>query len=115
MHKWLAVFLLVLLPLQLTWAAASLYCQHESDVASEHFGHHEHEHKAVDKDPAPDPAKTGGSDPDCAACHWCNFVSTATATLPFVFETGILSTAYQPALSPPPIERIERPQWLGFA
>lgn len=112
MSKWLAVFLLLLLPLQITWAAANAYCHHESDVASEHFGHHDHEHKAVD---TKDPVKTDGGDSGCTACHWCSFVSTPTATLPSVFETGILNVAYLPTLPPPPIERIERPQWLGFA
>ncbi|MDR0701548.1 MAG: hypothetical protein LBF61_03915 [Azoarcus sp.] len=46
MHRWLALFLLVFLPFQAAWAAASVYCQHERGEAARHFGHHEHRHAA---------------------------------------------------------------------
>ncbi len=45
MRRWLAIFLLVFIPLQFTWAAASAYSQHENWDAANHFGHHAHEHK----------------------------------------------------------------------
>jgi len=70
MRKWLAIVLLVFLPLQFSWAAVASYCQHETGAAAKHFGHHAHQHKAADgQDASPDPAKTLGGDPDCASCH----------------------------------------------
>ena len=70
MRKWLAILLLVFMPLQLSWAAAASYCQHETGTSAKHFGHHDHQHKIADgKDASSDPAKTIGGDPDCASCH----------------------------------------------
>ena len=48
MRKWLAIVLLVFLPLQFSWAAVASYCQHETGAAAKHFGHHAHQHKAAD-------------------------------------------------------------------
>lgn len=44
MRRLLLVFLLVFMPLQSIWAAASPYCGHESAPQASHFGHHVHEH-----------------------------------------------------------------------
>lgn len=52
MLRLFAAFLLVLLPLQFSWAAVAVYCGHESGhesghetgPAQAHFGHHVHEH-----------------------------------------------------------------------
>ncbi|MDR2093746.1 MAG: hypothetical protein LBP58_10635 [Azoarcus sp.] len=44
MRRWFALLLLVFLPFQTVWGAASVYCQHERGEASRHFGHHEHRH-----------------------------------------------------------------------
>ena len=72
MRRWLSIFLLLLLPLQFTWAAAATYCQHEREVDTQHFGHHQHEH-AADADDNGDPSKIGKlagfSDVDCSSCH----------------------------------------------
>ena len=46
MRRWLTVFLLILLPLQLSWAVAATYCAQEADPAVNHVGHHEHRHEA---------------------------------------------------------------------
>ena len=46
MRRWLTVFLLFLLPLQLSWAVAATYCAHEADPAVNHIGHHQHRHEA---------------------------------------------------------------------
>lgn len=46
MRRWLTVFLLFLLPLQLSWAVAATYCAHEAVPAVSHVGHHEHRHEA---------------------------------------------------------------------
>jgi hypothetical protein len=47
MRRLIAIFLLLLLPLQAVWAAVEPYCLHESGQhQSSHLGHHEHERHA---------------------------------------------------------------------
>ena len=70
MRRLLLIFLLVFMPLQSIWAAASPYCGHEAAPQASHFGHHVHDHLA-DESPA-HPAKTSTATPadmDCHACH----------------------------------------------
>ena len=74
MCRWLTIFLLILLPAQLTWAAAAGYCQHETDKQVSHFGHHEHKHqgaklKAGGTEPSDAAGNLGALDDDCAVCH----------------------------------------------
>ena len=117
MRKWLAIFLLVFMPLQLSWAAVASYCQHETGTAAKHFGHHDHQHKAADgKDATPDPAKTGGTDPDCAVCHaGCASILPGVVTLPSLAPPSLDTDGYWAHFSSPPIERLERPQWHVLA
>ena len=74
MRHWLLIFLVVLLPMQLSWAAVASYCQHESNGATaQHIGHHDHDHEG-DAGPADSSnGKTTGSsgavDLDCGTCH----------------------------------------------
>jgi hypothetical protein len=76
MHRWLAVLLLLLLPIQFSWAAVANYCGHETGAAADHVGHHEHashNHGAKVADPG-DSDKTdvpapGASSFDCGHCH----------------------------------------------
>ena len=42
MRRWLAILLLVCLPLQFSWAAVADYCMHESGETADHVGHHDH-------------------------------------------------------------------------
>ena len=77
MRRWLAIFLLTLLPLQFSWAAAAGYCAHESRVQSRHLGHHQHEHLPdggsadASADPSADDDSRVGANvhPDCGQCH----------------------------------------------
>ena len=41
MRRWLAIFLLVLLPTQATWAVVAGYCVDSPGVTAGHFGHHD--------------------------------------------------------------------------
>jgi hypothetical protein len=69
--KLLVIFLLMVLPLQYSWAAAAVYCQHEKGESA-HFGHHNHEHltQADEPDAEPDaPNKSQKTDGDCEYCH----------------------------------------------
>lgn len=110
MRRWLAVLLLVLLPLQFTWAAAAAYCQHETGAAAKHFGHHDHKHHQDSTDTSDAPSFT--VDLDCAACHaGC---AAATVNVP-----ALALDAAPPALAPwrphapaaPPTAQPERPNW----
>ena len=129
MRRWLTLLLLVLLPLQFTWTAAAVYCQHEGaregSASIGHFGHHEHEHPAT-----PDVADVadvvevpaGADDPtdfprlsvdsDCGYCQ-------LSATKPVQRQPPALS-AEPGAVSPDATatrwqtrdpDRLERPDW----
>jgi len=70
MRRWLSILLLVFLPLQFSWAAVGVYCQHETGAAAKHFGHHDHQHKAdASHGDKADPKAAGGIDNDCGVCH----------------------------------------------
>lgn len=117
MRRWLPILLLILLPLQLSWAAVSVYCQHETGAAARHFGHHDHQHKAADgKEAAPDPAKTGAGDPDCVSCHaGCSSALPGEVTFPPMSSSSLDIADYWARLTSPPFERLERPQWRVLA
>jgi hypothetical protein len=70
MKRYLAILLFVLFPMQLSWAAVTGYCQHETDVSTKHVGHHSHEHpsEVVDNASATS-APWADLDHDCASCH----------------------------------------------
>ncbi len=88
MRRWLCLFMLMILPLQLSWAVAASYCQHEQGADVRHYGHHQHEHQPGHQHPhqhAPQPQESPDdashadkaavdkalttTDSDCAACH----------------------------------------------
>jgi hypothetical protein len=113
------MLLVLLLPLQFSWAAISAYCEHETNAASHHFGHHEHKHqnstssKVEDADPA---SKSGGFDADCGVCHancttalFHGIVSAEPGGADVVFEypqTFRLTLFYS---------KPERPKWFCLA
>lgn len=111
-------FLIVALTLQLTWGVASAYCGHETGQASQHFGHHLHQHQGSGSsdengdDGSPSPNKIGG-DPDCATCaHSPASVFPFNSTLLIV---AIVSHDRLPSLTgqpPPYLGAPERPQWI---
>jgi DUF2946 family protein len=120
MRRWLAIFLLLVLPLQFTWAAAATYCQHE-DAATRggHFGHHQHQHKgsAVKAVHAQDHKSPDGHaklvvDDDCGYCH-------LLATKPVVMQVPVWAVLagkdFQHAEVHPLGSRnpggLERPDW----
>ncbi|MDQ2821471.1 MAG: hypothetical protein M3Y65_13930 [Pseudomonadota bacterium] len=54
---------------QMSSGMAGSYCMHESGGASQHFGHHQHEHHATaGDDNGSSSIKKMGADPDCASC-----------------------------------------------
>lgn len=112
--KLLLIFMLVLLPLQFSWAAVAVYCQHEQE-ASTHFGHHSHKHEA-DASAQTDDSGTEGKlakvDGDCAVCHFSaqpSFPnSLRTVTPPQVAPHAIqLQTDYSSHIPEGP----QKPDW----
>ena len=116
----LAILLLLVMPLQFSWAAVAAYCEHEEQTDSQHLGHHEHQaHGVADTqldDGNPEQKASASSDIDCGHCHGnCASIlplfDVVTAHLstghprPTVDETG---GAHAPT-------RPERPQWLPLA
>lgn len=71
--KLLLIFMLMMLPLQFSWAAVAAYCQHESEIAMPHIGHHTHGHQQLQVNAANDDAQDSndspGFDADCISCH----------------------------------------------
>ena len=114
MRRWLAVLLLTLLPLQLSWAAVSGYCQHETGAAAQHFGHHDHQHQSNAKVKSDNGGKTSGVfDIDCSICHAasCPMAFQASSLVPKLHTaTGMHNGDLEPLTSAPPAVP-ERPNW----
>ena len=110
MKRLLLLFLLVVLPLQMSLAAASDYCQHESGRSAHHFGHHEHHHQAEEGKVTK--SKLGTSDNDCGCCHHAsaNIFATLDGEAPFVKSTTLVAYETRPYLSHLP-DRPTKPNW----
>lgn len=65
MRRFLALLLLAILPLQLSWAGVAVYCQHEPAQSAQHFGHHAHEVQAQ-ADDSGDSSAQGAGGVDCS-------------------------------------------------
>lgn len=118
MQRWLLIFLLVLLPLQFVWAAASPYCRHEQTATVQHVGHHEHAHgksksaAAYSESTVITSDVNPTSDSDCEYCHHsaCKPVVLEVSTVAQIARSERqVSTDSVPTL--PPSDDIERPNW----
>ena len=117
MRRLLLFFLLALLPLQFTWAAAAGYCSHEAVPNTAHFGHHAHAHHGDDA-----AEKTGASsaqtasDMDCHACHgMSNALYQDTSATPLWAQDMQLAPPVRFSLPTPSPQRPERPNWRPLA
>lgn len=117
MRRLVLILVTVLLPLQLAWAAAAAYCQHEgTSKSATHFGHHQHVHDA-------DQVHTklpGGKVVGDYDCGYCNTVTAAV--LPDFDAPPSQSAVLRRHGLPPEQERPsapqrapDRPQWLRLA
>jgi hypothetical protein len=117
MRRFLMIFLLVLMPLQLSWAALASYCQHESGVAAQHLGHHEHQHQAqADEPDQGKPKSFGMADADCGFCHaCCATIVSAPQKIP-PLSIAFVSFRWPPdTLASLSLSRPERPNWAALA
>jgi hypothetical protein len=117
MKKFLVIFLLLLLPLQYSWAAVASYCQHEAGVSAKHLGHHSHDYHAVDHQEAgKHSSQTGGIDHDCATCHLgCAAALTGSQTIPTATTAQDNHFVHHANRSQASSEPPERPQWHRLA
>lgn len=131
MRRWLTVFLLFLLPLQLSWAVAATYCAHEAEPAASHVGHHAHRHEAsieasIDASPAGKIDAAGHAekagkaadkaascvDDDCGFCHLGHSQPVASTPIVLPSVAGPLVEASVPDVwSSRGPDRRERPNW----
>lgn len=115
MRRWLSLLILVLLPLQLTWAATSAYCQLESGVSSQHVGHHVHKHSNAMYD-ASQQLKATGADADCGNCHaGCAFALPSKVAAGDAYPGAAPMASRQPLQTSPPVDIPDRPQWPAQA
>lgn len=119
MRRFLTVLLLLVLPLQLSWAAAASYCQHggAAEVAG-HLGHHAHQHvqgadlAAAEEAPQNGDDKAPCVDDDCAYCHLGCLKTVGAPVM-------VLDVAPRPAFDTPAVPPIashipaglDRPNW----
>lgn len=114
MKRLVIVFMLMWLPLQLTWAAVGNYAMHESSNASLSQTQEEHSHNALNDNQA-DSKNPSNVDHDCTTYH---FHFQLVMSMPELF-TGI------PDVNIPSSQlvenndsmtggRPERPQWKSF-
>lgn len=120
MRRWLAILMLVLLPLQSSWAAVAAYCGHENGQQARHLGHHEHRHAdqaKVGNDSAPaDRSAPSGFDFDCGHCHGtCADVPAPADGLSLIALVSHPGTTIKGALRTLAQNPPERPQWLRLA
>ncbi|MFJ3057028.1 cobalt transporter [Herbaspirillum sp. NPDC087042] len=110
----LILFLALLLPLQLSWAAMASYCQGERSSAPAHPGHHEHP-AAQSAQTDSDHAKTGEADSGCSLCQFSCMKSVQWPRLSMadhggtsleVFRSGTCHPASHIADGP------DKPNWL---
>ncbi len=115
MKRYFLIFLLVLLPLQFSWATAGTYCEHE-EAAATHFGHHEHKHdKTKDggtRDDSEQETKKIQLDTDCDYCHHVPSNAIASAALALT-QPGLSAhiRAESPRYSSHIPDLIPRPDW----
>lgn len=117
MRRWLSILLLVFLPLQFSWAAVGVYCQHETGSAAKHVGHHDHQHKAdASHDDKADPKASGGIDNDCGACHaGCAAAIFGEIQISAPSYASAVVDAYRHSQNTSPHYQPERPNWAPLA
>jgi hypothetical protein len=86
MRRWVLLFLMLVVPIQVVWGVAAPYCAHESSTTSKkHFGHHEHRHQVAGDDAQhahdDSAASKASNHVDCGSCHLGCSVTLSTPTI----------------------------------
>jgi hypothetical protein len=118
MRRLVSILLLVVFALPSSWAVAAAYCEHETAADAAHFGHHGHEHAAVAAAGAePDsPTQSMTPDLDCHACHACSACLASSVEQPLSGRGGAkVHASPESPLPAPPVDPLDRPDWLSLA
>ena len=127
MKRCLLIFLLMLLPLQFSWAAVAALCQHDKESNTQHFGHHDSyghaqaEQNTSDKLQQDNQDDTSNNDNDsdsnCQFCHLsCNKqVGVHTGLLPLMTVQNSFPSAPPASYLSHIGESPEKPDWLHLA
>jgi hypothetical protein len=121
MRRWLLVFLLIFVPLQLTWAAATVHCQRvdrgENTASDYAAGTISHAHASTHPDhECPPSAQTLGLDDDCGVCHAnCSLALPAPLAIAHLDASGM--QIQNDLLFPTShyLDLPDRPQWAALA
>lgn len=119
-RRWLTLFLVVFLPLQLATASVAAYCLHETGPSVDHIGHHQDANKAASADAAAD--TNDGDNPAGKAdvqCEYCHFACAQTLVAQLAAWTPVSSSVPIDTLpiafhSSDP-SALDRPNWTASA
>ncbi|MCU6434626.1 hypothetical protein LPB67_12675 [Undibacterium sp. Jales W-56] len=113
MLKKFVLMLILAFTIQLGWAVANTYCMHETGKASQHFGHHDHQHEATPETQQSSKSKISANDIDCDFCHhsYTNVVTVQFMDYLFLSISGnaeIQPFTYQSYIP----DSLTKPNWL---
>jgi cystathionine beta-lyase/cystathionine gamma-synthase len=117
MRKFL-IALLLIVPLQISWASIATYCGHESVATVNHPGHHEHQHKEIS---VKEIKQSGGNkamslDLDCGVCHLVlTFIAPSLVNSAISVSTLSHDIHTTHNLTSEPSPRPDRPNWFSPA
>lgn len=113
LRRLVLVLMMCMLPLQMAWAVAGQYCEHESGKAAQHFGHHDHAHKVggdIDKS-----GLKGKFDPDCGFHNLAGMqaVPAIALKLPLPVDSNAKVAVDTQLHSISVFQRPDRPKWFA--
>ena len=116
MRRFLVVLMLCLLPFQMSWATVADYCGHEQGKSTQHFGHHDDEHKWFSDNPDSD-KQPGKFDLGHDHCHMSSFLGILNETAFIASVSPVLPSfrCDQRVYSSLALDRPERPKWQILA
>ena len=121
MRRLFILFMLCLLPVQITWAAVADYCGHEATSNAQHFAHHADEHQGhstgFDGDLPNNSADPLESSFGHDHCHLMGFIGLLSPTNLSAAITPALPALHGESLvfSSQMLDRPERPKWHPLA
>lgn len=109
-----AVLLLFIVPLQLGWAGAGAYLNHQvaSEMLADHSAHHSHPQQMDSAGPQSDPVTQDSSITACDACHAvCCLLLLNVVRVPEIIAVTRGDFGDRVHFRTPFLDRPERPQW----
>ena len=103
MRRFVLLFLMLVLPLQWSWAAVSSGCRHETGSAAQHLGYHDHGRAAVLNDTTANLTADTTTDTeranvwfdaDCCCCHGLSLAGTISVPAAHLVHSGIVPLGY---------------------